>query len=249
MHLDSLIESLEAIAPPELADPIDDGRIGLVSRGRKEVNSIAVALDPTKKVIERAVQGGADILIAHHALIWDPITTIPFRIQKQLSLILNNDMSFYVMHTNYDAAPEGVNDVLAKLFGLQEVRPFGIGRIGTIEPISTAGFARHVAQKLRTPVQFVGRRVIQKVALIGGGGFDATEDAISAGADALLSAEMKHAAIRCAEGRLSLVDATHYATEAPAMRVLARRLGGKFIDDRPQFYGLPFRHCYQNAEV
>ncbi|HYB59400.1 MAG TPA: Nif3-like dinuclear metal center hexameric protein [Candidatus Acidoferrales bacterium] len=249
MHLDSLIESLEAIAPPELADPIDDGRIGLVSRGRKEVNSIAVALDPTKKVIERAVQGGADILITHHALIWDPITTIPFRIQKQLSLILNNDMSFYVMHTNYDAAPEGVNDVLAKLFGLQEVRPFGIGRIGTIEPISTAGFARHVAQKLRTPVQFVGRRVIQKVALIGGEGFDATEDAISAGADALLSAEMKHAAIRCAEGRLSLVDATHYATEAPAMRVLARRLGGKFIDDRPQFYGLPFRHCYQNAEV
>jgi dinuclear metal center YbgI/SA1388 family protein len=200
-------------------------------------------------VIERAVQGGADILITHHTLIWDPITTIPSRIQKQLSLILNNDLSFYVMHTNYDAAPEGVNDVLAKLVGLQEVRPFGIGRIGTIEPISTAGFAKHVAQKLRTPVQFVGRRVIREVAVIGGGGFDATEDAISAGADALLSAELKHAAIRCAEGRLSLVDATHYATEAPAMSALARRLGGEFIDDRPQLSGWPNRNYNQSAEV
>lgn len=241
MDLDSLIESLEAIAPPELADPIDDGRIGLVSRGRNEVNSMAVALDPTENVIERAVQSGADILITHHTLIWDPITKIPLRIQKQLSLILKNDLSFYVMHTNYDAAPEGVNDVLAKLVGLREIQPFGIGRIGTIEPISTFGFVTHVAQKLSTHVQFVGKRIIQKVAVIGGAGFDATEDAISAGADALLSAELKHAAIRCAEGHLSLVDATHYATEAPAMKALAERLGGEFIDDKPQLSGIPCR--------
>jgi dinuclear metal center YbgI/SA1388 family protein len=238
MDLDSLIESLEVIAPPELADPIDEGRIGLVSRGRKEVNSIAVALDPTENVIGRAVQSGADILITHHTLIWDPITKIPLRIQRQLSLILKNDLSFYVMHTNYDAAPEGVNDVLAKLVGLQHIRPFGIGRIGTIEPISTVGFVRHVAQKLGTRIQFIGERIINKVAVIGGGGFDATEEAISAGADALLSAELKHAAIRCAEGRLSLIDATHYATEAPAMKALAQRLGGKFIDDWPQLSGL-----------
>jgi dinuclear metal center YbgI/SA1388 family protein len=239
MDLDSLIGSLEAIAPPELADPIDDGRIGLVSRGRNEVNSIAVALDPTENVIERAVQSGADILITHHTLIWDPITKIPSRIQKQLSLILKNDLSLYVMHTNYDAAPDGVNDVLAKLIGLREIRPFGIGRIGTIEQIGTLEFVTHVAQRLSTHVQFVGKRTIKKVAVIGGAGFDATEAAICAGADVLLSAELKHAAIRCAEGRLSLVDATHYATEAPAMRALARRLGGEFIDDRPELSGFP----------
>ena len=147
---------------------------------------------------------------------------------------MENDLSFYVLHTNYDAAPGGVNDVLAQLLGLYDIEPFGIGRIGTIRPVSTSDFVKHVAQKLNTHVQFVGTRVIKKVAVIGGSGFDATDQAIAAGADALLSAELSHAAIRRAEGHLSLIDATHYATEVPAMKVLAQRLGGDFIDDIPK---------------
>lgn len=234
MELDSLIETLETIAPPELADPIDAGRIGLISRGRENVNAITVALDPTANVIQNAIQANADILITHHTLIWDPITKVPLSIQKQLTLILENDLSLYVLHTNYDAAPGGVNDVLAQLLGLYEIEPFGIGRIGSIRPINTLDFAKHVARKLNTPVQFVGSCEIQKVAVIGGSGFDATDQAIEAGADVLLSAELRHAAIRRAEGQLSLVEATHYATEVPAMKVLAQRLGGDFIDDTPK---------------
>lgn len=241
MELDSLIETLEAIAPPELADPIDAGRIGLISRGRENINAITVALDPTANVIQNAIQTNADILITHHTLIWDPITKVPLSIQKQLTLILENDLSFYVLHTNYDAAPGGVNDVLAQLLGLYDIEPFGIGRIGSIRPISTLDFVKNVAQKLDTPVQFVGTRDIQKVAVIGGSGFDATDQAIAAGADALLSAELRHAAIRRAEGHLSLVDATHYATEVPAMKVLAQRLGGNFIDDKPKLSSFAYQ--------
>jgi putative NIF3 family GTP cyclohydrolase 1 type 2 len=151
-------------------------------------------------------------------------------------------LSFYVLHTNYDAAPGGVNDVLAKLVGLHDIEPFGLGRMGTIDPVSTLDFVKHVAQKLRTHVQFTGEGIVEKVAVIGGSGFEATEEAIAAGADALLSAELKHDAIRCAEGRLSLIDATHYATEAPAMQILAQRLGGEFIDDRPKLLGLIYQH-------
>jgi dinuclear metal center YbgI/SA1388 family protein len=241
MELDSLIETLEAIAPPELADPIDAGRIGLISRGRENINAITVALDPTATVIQNAIQANADVLITHHTLIWDPITKVPSSIQKQLTLILENDLSLYVLHTNYDAAPGGVNDVLAQLLGLDDIEPFGIGRIGSIRQISTLDFVKHVAQKLNTSVQFVGSRVIQRVAVIGGSGFDATDQAIAAGADALLSAELRHAAIRRAEGQLSLVDATHYATEVPAMKALAQRLGGDFIEDRPKLSSFAYQ--------
>jgi len=242
MDLDSLVETLEAIAPPELAEPIDDGRIGLIARGRDTANSVAVALDPTANVIQKAVQNDADVLITHHTLIWSPITKVSLRIQKQLTLLLKNDLSFYVLHTNYDAAPGGVNDVLAKLIGLRDIEPFGIGRMGVIDPISTVEFAKHVALKLSTHVLFTGEGIIEKVAVIGGSGFEATEEAIAAGVDALLSAELKHDAIRCAEGHLSLIDATHYATEAPAMQALAQRLGGDFIDDKPKFFGLIQAH-------
>lgn len=242
MDLYSLIETLEAIAPPELAEPIDDGRIGLIARGRDEANSVAVALDPTANVIQKAVQNEADILITHHTLIWSPITKVPLRIQKQLTLILENGLSFYVLHTNYDAAPGGVNDVLAKLVGLQDIEPFGIGRMGIIDPVSTVDFVKHVALKLGTHILFTGGGTIERVAVIGGSGFGATEEAVAAGVDALLSAELKHDAIRCAEGHLCLIDATHYATEAPAMQILAQRLGGEFIDDRPRLLGLVYDH-------
>jgi dinuclear metal center YbgI/SA1388 family protein len=241
MELDSLIETLEAIAPPELADPIDVGRIGLISRGRENINAITVALDPTATVIQNAIQANADVLITHHTLIWDPITKVPSSIQKQLTLILENDLSLYVLHTNYDAAPGGVNDALAQLLGLNDIEAFGIGRIGSIRQVSTPDFVKHVAEKLNTSVQFVGSREIQRVAVIGGSGFDATDQAIAAGADALLSAELRHAAIRRAEGQLSLVDATHYATEVPAMKALAQRLGGDFIEDRPKLSSFTYQ--------
>ena len=94
--------------------------------------------------------------------------------------------------------------------------------------------AERVARILNTRVQFVGKGVVRTVAVIGGSGFYSTEEAISAGADVLVSAELKHDVIRNAQGRLCLIDATHYATEAPAMRALADRIGGVFIDDPPR---------------
>jgi len=239
MDLDSLIATLEAIAPPELARPIDQSRIGLVSRGKEEIDKIAVALDPTTHVIKEALRVNADVLITHHTLIWDPITRISPRIRDELRLILSDDLSYYVLHTNYDAAPGGVNDILARLLGLEDIEPFGMGRMGVIEPTSAMEFAQHVSRELTTNVQFIGNGIVRKVAVIGGSGFYSTEDAVEAGADALVSAELKHDIVRYARGRISLIDATHYATEAPAMKVLARRLNAVFIDDPPGFVILP----------
>ncbi len=233
MQLNALIATLEAIAPPALADPIDEGRIGLIARGNDEVNTVAVALDPTAYVIAEAVRAHADALVTHHTLIWTPVTKILPRFRTELKLILDNDLSFYVLHTNYDAAPGGVNDTLAQLLSLQDTESFGIGRIGTVEPVDIRTLAARVARVLHTRVRFVGTGSVQTVAVIGGSGFSSAEDAISAGADVLVSAELKHDVIRHVQGRLCLIDATHYATEAPAMRVLAERIGGVFIDDPP----------------
>ena len=234
MDLNGLIATLEALAPPALADPIDEGRIGLIYRGKEEIHTIAVALDPTAYVIGEAVRAHADALITHHTLLWNPVTKILPQFQNELKLILENDLTFYVLHTNYDAAPGGVNDTLAHLLSLQDTEPFGIGRMGTVEPVPVQTLAARVARILNTRVRFVGAGTVRTVAVIGGSGFSSAEDAISAGADVLVSAELKHEVIRHVQGRLCLIDATHYATEAPAMRALADKLGGVFIDDPPR---------------
>ncbi|MDL5501647.1 MAG: Nif3-like dinuclear metal center hexameric protein, partial [Candidatus Methanoperedens sp.] len=92
------------------------------------------------------------------------------------------------------------------------------------EPMKAPAFAAFIAKKLETHIQYKGDGQIKKVMVVGGSGFrrEYIDIAIENGVDALVSGEMRHDAIRYAEG-LCLFDATHYATEAPAMRMLCER--------------------------
>ncbi len=114
-----------------------------------------------------------------------------------------------------------------------------LARMGNVEPINTADFANFVSKKLRSRVQYIGDNKIEKVVVVGGSGFgDVIDAAIESGADALVSAELKHNIMRRAEGQISLIDGTHYGTEAPAMKALAERLNAEFIDDPPKLLNL-----------
>jgi len=242
MHLKEIVKQLETIAPPSLAEDFDNGRIGLVLDRRNEVRKIAVALDPTDHVLKEATLLGADLLITHHTLIFDPINLISKRLSDTLKLAIDNDISIYTMHTNYDKADGGVNDVLSGLLGLNNIVPLALGRIGNIKPTEAPEFASFVALKLDTNVQYKGEGKIKKVMVVGGSGFrrEYIDIAIENNADALVSGEMRHDAIRYAD-ELCLIDATHYATEAPAMKKLCERLPvvSVFIEDKPKIFCVP----------
>ncbi|MFZ3385208.1 MAG: Nif3-like dinuclear metal center hexameric protein [Candidatus Methanoperedens sp.] len=242
MHLEEIIQLLETIAPPSLAEDFDNGRIGLVLDRSNNIKKIAVALDPTDLVLKEAARIGADLLITHHTLIFDPINLISKRLSDALKIAIDNEISIYTMHTNYDKAQGGVNDVLAGLLELKNTVPLPLGRIGEIEPMKAPAFAAFIAKKLDTHVQYKGDGQIKKVMVVGGSGFrrEYIDIAFENDVDALVSGEMRHDAIRYAQG-LCLFDATHYATEAPAMRKLCDRLpeGSVFIEDKPKIFCFP----------
>ena len=236
MNLKDLIPLLESIAPPSLAEDFDTGRIGLVLDRGADVRKIAVALDPTDNVLKEAARLGANLLVTHHTLIFDPVNLISKKLSDTLKTAIDNDISIYTMHTNYDKAEGGVNDVLAELLGLNNITPLALGRIGEITPMSAKELAAFVSDKLDTHVQYVGNSEIRKVMVVGGSGFrrEYIDIALEHGADALVSGELRHDAIRYA-GELCLFDATHYATEAPAMKRLCEQLPieSVFIEDKP----------------
>ena len=62
-------------------------------------------------------------------------------------------------------------------------------------------------------------------------------EAYDLGADAFLSAELKHSVARSSP--LPCIEATHYALEAPAMKRLAIREGWHYLDDPPILTTLP----------
>jgi dinuclear metal center YbgI/SA1388 family protein len=115
----------------------------------------------------------------------------------------------------------------------------GLGRIGHLPaPISLPDFVRLTARALPTTesgVRAAGNRErpVQAVAVCGGSGASLIETARAAGADVYLTADLKHhatveAVTEHGPDAMALVDAAHWATEAPWLALLARQLGERF---------------------
>lgn len=118
-----IIFELEKIAPPRLADEGD--KIGLqVGSYDADVTKVAVAVDPSVSVIDRAVDSGCELLVCHHPLIYTPLETLAAGepTQDKVIKLIEAGTSLYVMHTNYDSAPGGVNDILAERLGVHNTR-------------------------------------------------------------------------------------------------------------------------------
>jgi dinuclear metal center YbgI/SA1388 family protein len=229
MHVGAFIEEMEQLAPPYLAEEFDAGKIGLVVEGKEEILRVCCALDATPFVVKQAVKASADMLVVHHTPLWTPVTVMRGKTASLMRALLSAEMNLYVMHTNFDHAREGVNDALAELLSLTDITPMSHGCIGTCI-LSPA----EISKRLGGTIRLWGKiKKIRRLALVAGSGFDPDfiEEARILGADAFLSAEMKHSVARSSP--LPCLEAMHYALEGPAMRRLASRRGWQYIDDPP----------------
>ena len=78
-------------------------------------------------------------------------------------------------------------------------------------------------------------REVRIVAVLGGSGTSAIPDAIAAGADVLVTGDVRHhVALDALELGLALIDAGHFATESAAMPAFAARLRSAAATAAPQ---------------
>ncbi|BCJ86201.1 Nif3-like dinuclear metal center hexameric protein [Effusibacillus dendaii] len=118
-----IIRILETWVSPGLA--MQGDRIGLqVGRSQAPVSRILTTLDVTEEVVDEAIAVGAQMIVSHHALIYSPIKKLLTDSYqgRLIAKLLTYDISVYAAHTNLDIAEGGVNDVLARLFELQDVQ-------------------------------------------------------------------------------------------------------------------------------
>jgi dinuclear metal center YbgI/SA1388 family protein len=113
-------EAVEHIAPLPLAEEWDN--CGLqVGDPAAPVGRVLVALTPLPEVFEEAEEKGADFLLFHHPLIFDPLKSIVTSSYPGdlLARAIRTGVAVYAAHTSYDAAPAGVSVALAGALGLR----------------------------------------------------------------------------------------------------------------------------------
>lgn len=122
--LGKIMELFEEIAAQSWAEPWDNSGL-LVGSASLEIKGIHVALDATESVVEEAVAQQANLLVTHHPLFLKPLPTIrtdgyPGKIIRRL---FAEDISLFVMHTNFDRSPRGLNAYLAEQLGMEDGVP------------------------------------------------------------------------------------------------------------------------------
>lgn len=241
--VNDILEFMETLAPTSLKEDWD--RVGLnCGHKDKQVKKILLALDPFDAVCQEAVEKGADLLITHHALIWEPgfVTDEDVTGQRLLYLI-ENGVAHCNAHTNLDLAPGGVNDVLAKTLGLSDVQiidpvgkdaqgnDYGLLRCGYVEEKDLCDFLPQVKKALGTPMLRYCNAglLVHKVAVGGGACAGELQAAIAAGCDTFVTSDVKYNQFWDArDGGLNLIDAGHFYTENPVIAVLAEKIRRAF---------------------
>ena len=201
----------------------------LAGRDDKQVTCIYIALDAEDETVREAVRCHADMLITHHPLIFSPLKSVTDGdfISRRILELIQSDISYYAMHTNYDVL--GMAGLAERILGLGDARVLdvtgeidgreeGIGRIGMLEGSMTLKeCCRYVKKCLALDtVKVFGDldREVQCLAVSPGSGKSAVAPAVKKGADVLVTGDIgHHDGLDAWEQGLAVIDAGHYGTE------------------------------------
>jgi dinuclear metal center YbgI/SA1388 family protein len=235
VQMKALINKLEKLAPPTLAEEWDN--VGLMMGSKSTpITKVLCALDVNEQVVEEAILIGAECIVTHHPFFFKGMKRIDYDTSKGalIQKIVQEGIQIYSMHTNLDIVQGGMNDFLAKGLLLKNIKVLsqttptsyeGIGRVGDIATLSLRDLSNQVKTFLGTSfVRVVGDldAPIDKVAICSGSGSQYIKEAAGV-ADVYITGDIKfHEAQMAVEEGLFLIDAGHYATENIMMPVVAK---------------------------
>ena len=244
--VNDVIDIFSVIAPTSNMEPDGYDNVGLlVGKRDTAFTKILCCLDATVAVIDEAINIGAQLIVAHHPMIFAPTKTVTTDtvIGSKVIKAIEHGISIYAAHTNLDFSPDGINDYAAELLNLEKVEVMtafgengaGLGRVGELQKTTTAEELRKLCATVFHDdfVRIIGSKsaTVKRVAVINGAGGGDTEyidTAIRAGADCLVTADVKHhVAVHAVDRNFTLIEPQHYTMEHVYIERLATRLKEK----------------------
>ncbi len=216
---------LETAYPLYLAEAWDN--VGLqIGTMNKEISSVLISLDLTQEVIEEAISKNSNLIIVHHPLIFGNINSIKTDslLGNMIGLLIKNDITLYVAHTNFDNAEEGTNYALANLIkdknvvrieklDFEQDEP-STGRILVFEsPVMLEQYIHHIKKTLHLEaLKLIGNieGMITRVAVIGGSGSSFINLSSTRNVDLLITGDVTyHHALNAKALGINILDVGH----------------------------------------
>lgn len=222
--------------PKELSCSWDGDGFEVCADKDREVRRVLVSLDITNEVIDKAIDEGFDVIVAHHPLFFKGIKEVSVLSpdgERAVKLVKNN-ISVMTFHTRLDAVEGGVNDTLAQCLGLLDVEVVEYNgenmiRVGNLsDEINAEDFAALVKERLGAPAVTLSSsgKNTKRVALLGGSGGSDIGACRACGADTYVTGELRyHDLLSSGDRGVNLIEAGHFYTEFPVCEILKGFIG------------------------
>ena len=225
----------------DVAGFVDYGPNGLQVPGAVEVGKVVTGVSAHRELLERAVDAGAEMVIAHHGLFWEFLPrALSEPMAQRLRIALGAGLSVVGYHLPLDAHPEiGNNALLRDQLGFEaSPESFGVAKdspIGVVGRSATGIAASELTERVREltgrdPLVFAaGPDPVHSIGIVSGAGASFLGDAVSLGLDALLTGEpAEHVMADAREGGVHFIAAGHHATETFGVRRLGELVAERF---------------------
>ncbi len=222
VRVKDILSYINSFAPFETQPQWDNSGL-IIGDENEEVKKVAFCLDLTRETLNGAIKENADLIVTHHPAIFSAQKSfLKGGLAYDTAL---SGISVISCHIPFDCAKGGVNDVLCQRLGIENVTAAesaemsaSLLRVGDVKAQTSLEFAALVSKRLGAVCSVVDcENIIKKVAVCGGFGMDFLSQAISLGADAFVTGEIKHhEAIEAKEKGITVVVAGHFETENPS---------------------------------
>ncbi|MEK0442233.1 MAG: hypothetical protein RL403_1211 [Bacteroidota bacterium] len=122
-RIQDILSFLDQLAPPAYQESYDNATLICGDRNW-ELTGVLCTLDCTEAVVEEAIQQGANLIVAHHPIVFKGLKSITGNTYVERTIIkaIQGNVAIFAVHTNLDHVAGGVNRRIADRLGLQQPR-------------------------------------------------------------------------------------------------------------------------------
>lgn len=234
MLIREITDVIERFAPLGWQESYDNAGL-VVGRHDDDVHRALLAVDVTEEVLDEAEAEGCDLVITHHPLVFHALKRFNSAdpVQRCVERAIRSRIALYACHTNLDSAPGGMSWRLAEMLGIGNLRLLqpspvaegvGFGVVGELpEAVDPLEFLRFIRKRLEVgAIRYsdIARSEVRRVALCTGAGASLIPDALRAGAELYITADLKYNDFMTPGKGLIVADIGHFESEYCAIQLL-----------------------------